>query len=153
MKLPPKISSMKLVKKIPVIDKSAIATHEVAKKTHSNSYETSLEKDKDPRLFTNMFGLLGHPECQADLKGQKVTGLCYNEVECFVNGGTKMGYCGPNPLSGACCVYVHKKCDQTVRRRISYFTNPSFPEIDTEPFACQLSISPLSHTCWVIITF
>lgn len=154
------INSLKVLKRrrkkvmsLPKIANMRIPTTPPGVTTPSQAIDSFTDRtstsEKDPRLFTNIFGLLGHPECSATVNGRSVTGLCYNEVECFVNGGTKAGYCGPNPISGACCVFVAKDCDQTIRRSVAYFTNPSFPEPDSQPMSCQLKINILPNVCWV----
>ena len=45
--------------------------------------------EKQARLFSNPFGILGHSTCVSsfpDGRGE-VEGACYNEVECVVKGG------------------------------------------------------------------
>ena len=39
---------------------------------------------KSGRLFSNIFGLLGHEACPTTLNGRNVTGICYNEMECLL---------------------------------------------------------------------
>jgi len=52
-------------------------------------------QNRQGRLFSNPFGILGHDSCHGDIEGNSLTGVCYNEVECVVRGGTLAGYCGP----------------------------------------------------------
>jgi hypothetical protein len=52
------------------------------------------EEFKEGRLFSNPFGILGHESCSANIDGEPLTGVCYNEVECVVRGGIISGYCG-----------------------------------------------------------
>eukprot|EP00095_Tigriopus_kingsejongensis_P009897 maker-scaffold470_size172058-snap-gene-0.30 protein:Tk09897 transcript:maker-scaffold470_size172058-snap-gene-0.30-mRNA-1 annotation:"transmembrane protease serine 9-like" len=92
---------------------------------------------RQSRLFTNPFGILGHKICETNVRGEDVTGVCFNEVECFIKGGAHSGYCSPSPLSGVCCAFVNKICDRTVNHKVSYFTNPSYPKADS---AAQLKL-------------
>ena len=103
------------------------------------------------RLFSNPFGILGNGNCQTKLKGRdKVTGLCYNEVECLIRGGRFAGYCGPpNFIAGVCCVFETAKCTGIASERVSYYTNPSFPYHDNEPNSCLLRVRPIKNACWV----
>ena len=39
---------------------------------------------KSGRLFSNLFGILGHEACQTTLNDRNVTGICYNEMECLL---------------------------------------------------------------------
>ncbi len=52
------------------------------------------DDSKEGRLFSNPFGILGHESCSANINGEPLTGVCYNEVECVVRGGIISGYCG-----------------------------------------------------------
>ncbi len=77
-------------------------------------------------------------------------GECYNEVECLVKRGRFSEYCGPPAVTGVCCVFATNRCEgTTIAERIAYFTNPSYPNTDSAPFACLLKIKPQAGTCWV----
>lgn len=80
------------------------------------------------------------------------SGVCYNEVECLVGGGRFSAYCQGSPpaLSGVCCVFASNKCDgRKTRKRVSYFTNAKFPDVDKEPNSCQYRVEALPGTCWI----
>ncbi len=108
---------------------------------------------RDPRLFSNPFGILGHADCTSKLQpgNRDVSGSCYNEVECIMRGGRLGRYCGPPAVTGVCCIFITDKCEGvTINERVAYFTNPSYPFTDSTPFACFLKIRPVDDdTCWV----
>ena len=111
------------------------------------------EPARQGRLFSNPFGILGHDSCTAEIENRNMTGVCYNEVECVVRGGTISGYCGPPAVKGACCVFATSDCETRVREKTFYFNNKSYPRNDLNPFQCQLKIKPLNDICWVGDTF
>ena len=127
---------------------------------------------RQPRLFSNPFGILGHADCSTQLpnRGDRpLFGQCYNEailvhftftciclkicaprqVECIVKRGRFSEYCGPPAVTGVCCVFATERCDATVVEKVAYFTNPSYPYEDSKPTACMLKIKPQTGTCWV----
>ena len=112
---------------------------------------TTSPSSRDPRIFfSNPFGILGHRKCATTSGGRAVTGICYNEVECLMKGGNYANYCDSVGFTGVCCAFVHKKCDRKLVQKVAYFTNPSYPEMDSEPVACKLRIGVKKNTCWVI---
>lgn len=110
---------------------------------------------KQGRFLSNPLGfILGNPSCKSSLNGKNVTGLCYNEMECLLRGGSLAGYCsgGPPVLVGACCIFETSTCPSRISEKTVYFKNKSYPQNDISPFQCLLSIKPLSDTCWVSFT-
>ena len=114
--------------------------------------EDFMDPTRRGRLFSNPFGILGHDHCNATVNDKQMTGVCYNEVECVVRGGTVSGYCGPPAVKGGCCVFATSDCDKRIREKTFYFRNKSFPRNDLEPFQCLLKIKPLKDVCWVCMT-
>ncbi len=112
--------------------------------------------NRQGRLFSNPFGILGHASCRTDnvggIKGD-LSGECYNEVECVLKRGRFREYCGPPAVAGVCCVFSTSKCDSVVEERVAYFTNPSYPASDGAPRSCMLRIRPKPGTCWVRCCF
>ena len=100
-------------------------------------------------MFSNPFGIFGHETCNAKVKDQVLTGICYNEVECLARSGTLSGYCQPPVVKGACCAFAYTDCDTRVRERTAYFVNKSYPKFDSDPFQCLLKIKPQRDACWV----
>ncbi len=119
----------------------------------SNASSSSFSNDgrRDPRLFSNPFGILGHDVCQtnAGANYKDAGGVCYNEMECLLKGGMFSNYCGPPAVTGVCCVFVANRCDAKITEKVSYYTNPSYPGSDKHPMACVVKIEPKSDVCWV----
>ena len=50
-----------------------------------NSFSDVNSKNKNLRLFSNIFGLSGNNKCVARVdSGYNSTGLCFNEIECLI---------------------------------------------------------------------
>ena len=107
---------------------------------------------KGGRFLSKPLGfILGNESCRTSLGDRNVTGICYNEMECILKGGIISGYCsgGPPILTGACCVFESRSCEDKITERTTYFKNKSYPRDDIKPYQCLLDIRAQSDTCWV----
>ncbi|XP_063237524.1 uncharacterized protein LOC134539425 isoform X3 [Bacillus rossius redtenbacheri] len=78
-------------------------------------------------------------------------GVCYSEADCEELGGMDLSSCDEN--NGVCCI-VEKSCRNTSAQTVSYFVNPSYPNVDTVGSFCDYRIDVINENiCQIRLDF
>ena len=79
------------------------------------------------------------------------TGVCYSHLECKAFGGVGSTACAKG--YGTCCS-IRRSCNQATSNKVTYFTNPSYPNSDTTSTYCAFTVEVRDpHACQIRIDF
>ncbi|XP_040576574.1 uncharacterized protein [Lepeophtheirus salmonis] len=99
----------------------------------------------------NLFSYEANRSCLTS----SLKGVCYNKLQCLARGGQISGYCSNALLSEVCCVFVQKGCysNPSSQEKSLYFTNPKYPDYDSEANSCYLTVYFQPNVCWIKIEY
>ncbi|CAB4056318.1 CTRL [Lepeophtheirus salmonis] len=81
----------------------------------------------------NLFSYEANRSCLTS----SLKGVCYNKLQCLARGGQISGYCSNALLS----------------EKSLYFTNPKYPDYDSEANSCYLTVYFQPNVCWIKIEY
>jgi len=85
--------------------------------------------------------------CTSDMNDDM--GFCASSNDCAEGTGRSIG----NTCDTGVCCKIESSCASVSTSPVTYFVNPSFPEVDVEDVSCNLNVRPGRGVCQIRVDF